>query len=299
MNNLNYHHLRYFFSIVEAGTLTEAARRLHVSQSSVSIQLRQLEENLDCALFDRQHKSLHLTEEGRIVFDYAKTIFQTGDELIATLNNRSRLYASTFRVGAVATLSRNFQIALLRSLIRDDRVEVIIHSASKGELLEQLRAHTLDVVLANRPAPEEGNRPLRNHRLAEQPVSLIGQPELALPNDFQFPNSLNRFPLILPSRANDIGIQFDHIMEQAGIRPLVAAEADDMTTLRLLAREMSVMALIPPVVVKDELVTGQLRDWIKIPNLRENFYAITQPRRYPSPFLEEILQRAGQEGLTS
>ncbi|MCH2157064.1 MAG: LysR family transcriptional regulator [Opitutales bacterium] len=62
MNNLNYHHLRYFFSIVEAGTLTEAARRLHVSQSSVSIQLRQLEENLDCALFDRQHKSLHLTE---------------------------------------------------------------------------------------------------------------------------------------------------------------------------------------------------------------------------------------------
>ena len=74
MSQLNYHHLRYFHAIVREGTLTRAAESLHVSQSALSIQLKKLEESLDCALFDRQHKTLILTEEGKMVLDYAETI---------------------------------------------------------------------------------------------------------------------------------------------------------------------------------------------------------------------------------
>lgn len=293
MDHLNYHHLRYFHAIVEAGTLTAAAERLHVSQSSLSIQLKQLEARLGCALFDRQHKTLRLTEEGRMAFDYADTIFRTGDELMATLQNRGVRYAKTFRVGATATLSRNFQLTFLGSLLRDDAVEVVIHTASMGELIAHLKAHTLDVVLSNRPVPEDGNTPLRSHRVAEQPVSLVAGHRVMLPDKFSFPAGLADLPLILPTRESAIRTQFDRMAERSGLAPLIAAEADDMAMLRLLARGMDAIALLPPVVVKDELESGELRDLFRIPGLSESFYAISAPRRYPSPYLEQVMRQPG------
>ena len=81
MAQLNYHHLRYFWMIANEGHLTRAAERLHVSQSALSIQLRQLEASLGQKLFEREGKRLLLTEAGRIALDYANAIFRTGDAL--------------------------------------------------------------------------------------------------------------------------------------------------------------------------------------------------------------------------
>ena len=101
MNKLNYHHLRYFHAIVREGTLTRAAESLHVSQSALSIQLKKLEDCLECALFDRQHKTLSLTEEGKMVLDYAETIFRTGDEMLATLHNQKKRYRDVLRLSLI------------------------------------------------------------------------------------------------------------------------------------------------------------------------------------------------------
>ena len=107
---LNYHHLRYFYTIATEGSLTRAAEQLNLSQSALSIQLKKLEESFGFALFDREHKGLVLTEEGRIALDYAETIVRSGDELLQTLVNRGGRYQRVLRVGAAATLSRNFQL---------------------------------------------------------------------------------------------------------------------------------------------------------------------------------------------
>ncbi|MEI2421288.1 LysR family transcriptional regulator, partial [Arthrospira platensis SPKY2] len=107
MSQLNYHHLKYFYAVAEAGNLTNAAALLNVSQSSVSVQIKQLELSLGVALFDREHKSLQLTEEGKIALHYARSIFRTGEELIATIGNKTGPFRQKLHVGAVATLSRN------------------------------------------------------------------------------------------------------------------------------------------------------------------------------------------------
>jgi LysR family transcriptional activator of nhaA len=106
---LNYHHLRYFWAIAREGGLTKAATKLNVAQSAISIQLRQLEETLGHPLFVRQNRKLALTEAGRITLQYAESIFKAGDELVDTLQHRSRRTRQVLRIGAVATLSRNFQ----------------------------------------------------------------------------------------------------------------------------------------------------------------------------------------------
>jgi LysR family transcriptional activator of nhaA len=138
MPKLNYHHLRYFWVIAGERSLTRAAERLHVSQSALSIQLRKLEDSLGQALFDRENKRLALTEAGRIALDYANTIFRAGDELENTLQNRPSGHRQVLRVGAVATLSRNFQLELLRPVLGRTDLELVVRSGSLRELRSQL-----------------------------------------------------------------------------------------------------------------------------------------------------------------
>ena len=94
---LNYHHLRYFWAVAHEGNLTRTAQRLNLSQSALSVQIKQLEDRLGHALFERRGRQLHLTEAGRIALDHADAIFSTGQELVATLTgpvqNRKALRA--------------------------------------------------------------------------------------------------------------------------------------------------------------------------------------------------------------
>lgn len=291
MNQLNYHHLRYFHAIVREGTLTRAAQSLHVSQSSLSIQLKKLEESLGCALFDRQHKSLILTEEGKMVLDYAETIFRTGEEMLATLQNQNKRYRNVLRVGAVGTLSKNFQLSFLKKALDDQELEVVIHSGNLRNLIAQLRAHTIDLVLSNNPVMRDADLKIHCHLLAEQPVSLVAPKSLKKRRAFQFPEDLRDLPMVLPSLESNIRASFDLIMEREGIAPLIAAEADAMAMLRLIARETEAVTLVPPVVVQDELENGRLVELYQIPEIRENFYAITASRRYPNPYLNKLLKK--------
>lgn len=291
MNTLNYHHLRYFYAVVRCGSLTEAARLLHVAQSSISVQIKQLEESLNTPLFDREHKSMQLTETGRMVLDYAETIFRTGDELMAMLSNRREGgFREKLRVGSAATLSRNFQLNFLRSMIEDQSVEVIIHSAAMPELLTRLNEHQLDLVLSNRKMLRQAGSSLRCHTIGQQAVSLLCRPQRIAKQRFQFPQDIADTPIVLPTLGNEIRDRFDQILERHGVVPLIAAEADDMAMLRLLAREMDALALLPAVVVSDEIAAGFLVEATRINDLNEHFYAITSDRRYPNRHVEMLLK---------
>lgn len=288
MASLNYHHLRYFWIIANEQNLTRAAERLHISQSALSIQLRKLEDSLGQALFERENRRLVLTEAGRIALDYANTIFRTGDELMSLLQNRPLGSLQMLRVGAVANLSRNFQLELLRPLLGRTDLKIVVHSGSLRELLAQLEAHTLDLVLSNRPVQRDGESLWHSRLLDEQPVSLVGKPVRSR-QPLRFPEGLAGLPLILPSLESEIRSAFDLVLDSAGIHPNILAEVDDMAMLRLLARESEALALVPPVVVLDELRNGTLVERHRIPDIRERFYAITPTRRFPNPLVRELV----------
>lgn len=286
---LNYHHLRYFHTIAREGSLTKAARRLQISQSALSVQLRRLEESLGHSLFDREHKSLVLTEVGRLALDYAESIFRAGDELADVLQNQASGRRKLLRIGAVATLSRNFQLALLRPLLDRDEVELVIRSGSLRELLSQLHAHTVDLVLSNMPVRKDAETGWHSHLLDEQHVSLVARKTRGQQRAFRFPEDLRGTPILLPSLESNIRSAFDLILDREGIRPVIAAEVDDMAMLRLLARESGALALVPRVVVRDELETGVLVEKHRFQEIKECFYAITPSRRFPNPLVKEII----------
>ena len=290
MARLNFHHLHYFWAVAKEGHLTRAAGQLNVSQSALSAQIKQLEDQLGQPLFTRQGRTLQLTEAGRVALAYADTIFTAGSELVATLRDGQRLERQVLRIGSVATLSRNFQESFLKPLLLRTDVELVLHSGSLPELLARLSVHTLDVVLSNSPVQADVDHPWRCRRIARQPVSLVGRPRPA-GQAFRYPQELADVPLLLPGRGNEIRAGFDLLCEQAGLRCRVMAEVDDMAMLRLLARDTAGVALLPAVVVRDELRQGTLQEYAVVPHLFESFYAITVQRHFEPPLLKALLQR--------
>ncbi len=290
MSRLNYHHLHYFWAVAREGHLTRAAHQLHVSQSALSAQIKQLEDQLGQPLFNRQGRALQLTEAGRVALAYADTIFSTGNELMATLRDGQRLERQVLRIGAVSTLSRNFQENFIAPLLQRPDVELVLQSGSLAELLVRLTVHTLDLVLSNRQVHGDADHPWRCRRIARQPVSLVGRPRAA-DQAFRYPDELAEVPLLLPGRDNDIRAGFDLLCDQLGLRFRVLAEVDDMAMLRLLARDTLGVALLPAVVVRDELRSGVLEEYAVLPHLYESFYAITVQRHFEPPLLKALLQR--------
>jgi LysR family transcriptional activator of nhaA len=220
--------------------------------------------------------------------EYANTIFRAGEEMLSTLQNRPAGQRQVLRVGAVATLSRNFQLDLLRPVLGRPGLELVVRSGSLRELRSQLQAHALDLILSNVPLRRDAETNWHSHLIDERPVSLVSRPFPEL-DDFRYPEGLRTTPLLLPTLESDLRSAFDLLLDQAGIRPLIVAEVDDMAMLRLLARECAGVTLVPPVVVKDELLNGTLVERCRVPGLRECFYAITPNRRFPNQVVRELV----------
>lgn len=290
---LNFHHLQYFWAVAREGNLTRAAERLRVAPSALSTQIRQLEAQLGQPLFERKGRALVLTEAGSLALSYAEEIFASGAELVTTLKQGRRKH-HVLRVGSVATLSRNFQRSFVRPLMKSPTARLRLKVASLTELLTELSQHELDVVLSNEPAPPSDARGFRTRRLARQSASIVSS---EWDGGFRFPQSLEGRPMILPSPRSELRREFDALCERLGVRVTVLAEVDDMATIRLLARDTSGLALVPSVVVRDELRDGSVRELYVVPDLSESFYAITAERRYQHPLLRSLFERSESELL--
>lgn len=296
LEQLNFHHLFYFWRVARSGHLTRAANELHISQSALSAQIRQLEERLGDALFERQGRRLILTETGQMALAYAETIFGLGQEMLGRLQGLGEGMIRV-RVGSVATLSRNYQENWLRPLLADPSVVLTLESGLLEDLLERLVQHRLDVVLANEAVPADPDRPLHCRFLGSQAISLVGPAAKWQGQTLRIPEDLDGLEVVLPGPRHSLRAQFDALCSAADVRPRLRAEVDDMAMLRLIARDSGWLTVLPEVVVQDELRIGNLVRVGQTAQLRERFYAITAPRRHRIERLELLLAAAPEVTL--
>lgn len=288
---LNFKHLRYFHAVAHEGNLTNAARRLNISQSALSTQIRLLEESIGHDLFERRGRRLELTESGRVALNYADSLFTTADEMLATFSGGSAHALRHLRIGALSTLSRNFQIRFLSPMVGRDDVHLVIRSGPLSNLVKALEAHEIDVLLTNRLPFRDSGTNWVAHLVGQAPVSLVG-PNPIDQDKVTLRDLLATSRLVLPAKDSGVRADFDLLVDRLGILPNVVAEADDMAMLRLLLKAGTGIGLVPPIVVRDELDSAILHDLMTIPGLTESFYAMTQSRRFPHPLVEQLLKIA-------
>jgi LysR family transcriptional activator of nhaA len=291
LNQLNFHHLFYFWRVAKLGHLTRAALELHTSQSSVSAQIRHLEERIGEALFTREGRRLSLTDTGQLVLAYADNIFGLGQEMLGRLEGRTA-GITRLRVGSVATLSRNYQENWIKPLLADPALVLTLESGLLEGLIARLVQHQLDVVLANETVPADPDRPLRCRFLGSQSISVVGPARRWKSQSLRIPEDLDGLDIALPGHRHTLRAQFDALCASAGVTPRLRAEVDDMAMLRLIARDSGWLTVLPGVVVQDELRAGTLVTVGHSTALQEHFYAITTPHQHRFEVLEHLLTGA-------
>jgi len=293
---MNYHHLRYFWAAAREGSITAAAEALHVSQPTVSVQVRKLEESLGHELLDRSGRSLTLTADGKIVFDYADEIFHLGAELLDTVASRLEGRPLRLVVGVASTIPNLVSFHLLEAAFAmDDPVRLVVRENRTDRLLADLATHDVDVVLADMPVPPDVGVRAYAHRLGSSTVDILGPPLLAHRLRDGFPESLTGQPFLLPTEGYTLRRSLDDWLAGADIRPHVAAEIEDTDLVNAFAEAGAGVFAAPSIISDDLRIRYALEVVGRAPGVREDFYAITAQRRIEHPAIAAITEGARKE----
>ena len=296
MEWLNYHHLRYFWVVAKEGSLKKAADKLHVSQPSISEQIKELEEALGEALFRRSGRSNVLTDAGQVVLRYAEEIFGLGAQLMSAVKQRPGVQALRFYVGVADAIPKLVVNEILKPVLAmPQTVHIICREGKMEDLLEQLAAHRLDIVLADEPASSSLEFKAFNHLLGESSVSFCAAPRLAARLGRGFPASLHDAPALLPTENTALRRSLEKWFQQRQIRPRVVAEFEDAALMKVMAVDEKGFAPIPTVIAVEALTRYGLRKIGATQECKEQFYAITAERRIVHPAAVAITENAKKQ----
>ena len=189
---LNYHHLYYFWVTAREGGVARASARLHMSQPSISVQIKRLESSLDVKLFQKHGRSLVLTDVGRLVYHYAEDIFGTGRDLLTAVKTSQSGRALPLTVGVANAVPKLVVCQLLRPLLQlPSPPRLVCKEDNTAQLLADLAIHAVDVVLTDAPAPPHIRVKVFNHVLGKSDTAFFARSPKAASLKRRFPQSLH------------------------------------------------------------------------------------------------------------
>lgn len=290
-NGLNYHHLLYFWTVVREGSISKAAEKLRLSQPTISAQIKVLEEALGERLFQRQGRTLILTDVGRVVDRYATEIFTAGNELLETLKGRPSGGALRLAVGVANAVPKLVVYRLLRPAIEGaDPVQITCNEGDPEQLLAQLAIHALDVVISDTPAAPHVRVKVFNHLLGESGITFFAGKALARRLRRRFPRSLDGAPMLLPTINTSLRRALEQWFEGEGLRPVVSCEFEDPALLKTFGDWGRAVFAAPTAVEAEVLRSHRVAVVGRTSAVRERYYAISVERR---------LKHAGVAAITS
>lgn len=230
-SDLNYQHLRYFHAVAREGSVLRAARTLHLAPSTVSGQIKTLEQELGRPLFERVGRGLVLTEFGQRVLTYADAIFELGEDLVRTAIDGPR--RERVRIGVSSVLPKLLARAVLQPALKPT-VELDIEHGNTEDLLGALASRRLDVVLSDIPPPTWLGPRAVQHKVVSTGIAVFGTQELADRVGTELPGALARVPWLVPPTGTSLRRGLDAWWDEIGLAPEIAAVVDDSALLKAL-----------------------------------------------------------------
>jgi len=280
LNALNFQHLLYFWTAARMGGIGHAAKELHLSQPTVSGQIKVLERSLGEVLFERRGRTLVLTEVGHIVFQYADEMFNVGRELQETLaGNAGAGRGTRLAIGISDALPKLTTYRLLEpALVPANQYRLVLHSGKTENLLTELATHELDIVLTDSQAPVGSIRAF-SHLLGESEVAIFGTADLAARYRRNFPKSLHDAPFLMHGNNTALRRTLDRWLNDHDIRPHLVAEVEDVALLQVLGQQGMGLFAAPSVVEEQICRDLGLVCIGKLPQVREQFFAVSMDRK--------------------
>ena len=300
MEWLNYHHLHYFWAVVQEGGIAAASRRLQISRPSISMQLKSLEAFFGQALFERRGRHLELTETGRLVHGYADEIFTTGRELVDAVRGRPTGRPVVFRVGIADVMTKLVAFQLLLPVLEEeggeDGSDLMLQCSEDHpeRLFARLALHELDLVLSDVPVTPRIDVRAYNHVMGESGITLFAAPKLARRLKRGFPDSLQGAPFLMPGPGTAVRSGLRRWLEDRELRPRVVGEFEDSALLKVFGHAAKGVFPAPTVVADEVCKQYEVRALGEV-EVSESFYAVTPERRIKHPAVSKLVESARRD----
>ena len=294
--HLNYQHLYYFWIVARAPSLTAAAQKLQISPSTVSTQIRSLEEKIGQELFERRSRSLILTDRGKVALAYADDIFSLGTELLDTMRsdagNPNHVYR--LRVGLSSHLPKLLTYELVSEGITcpDFPVHLVCLQGEASALVADLAVHHFDLVITDQPVSLASDLPIESKILGECNVHLMATAELAAKFRKGFPYNLNMAPMLLPDPDSKMRQLLEDYFHRMHIHPQVVAEISDSALLKSFGQGGAGLFPVPSIAVNQVAKQYNVEDLGALEGIKEHIYASYSASRQFNPAVEAILDKA-------
>lgn len=295
MEWINYHHLLYFWVVARTGSIARAKAELRLTQPTISGQIQKLEEALGEPLFVREGRGLVLTEVGRVVFRYADEIFSLGREMLDTVRGRPTGRPLRFVVGIADVVPKLVAHRLLAAVTElPHPVRLVCREDATERLLAELSVHAIDLVLTDAPLPPGASVRAYSHLLGECGVVLCAAPSLAKrwAGKRITPRSFDGVPFLLPTEGTSLRSSLQRWFSDHEIAPEIAAEFDDMALLKVFGQSGNGVFAVSDVIADEVCQQHDVRVVMRVPEIREKFYAISIERRLKHPAVVAISELA-------
>jgi LysR family transcriptional activator of nhaA len=293
MEWLNYHHLLYFWTVARLSSVSRAGEELHLTQATVSAQLKSLEGSLGEKLFRKTGRHLILTETGKVVFRYADEIFSLGREMMGTLKGRPQGRSARLTVGVADVMPKLVAFQLIEPALKlADSHRIICREGTNKELLSALAVHDIDVVLTDSQIDPAINVKAFCHLLGECGMTLFGTAKLASAYRRPFPQGLDGAPFLLPTSNTAVRRSLDQWFETEKIRPVIVAECEDSALLQVFGQRGLGLFFAPSVISADVRRQYSVKIIGKASAVREQFFAISLDRKLKHPAVVAISEAA-------
>ena len=290
---LNLKHLRYFWAVATHGSIAKAADVLYLTPQTISGQMSKLEEQVGSPLFERDGRGLVLTETGRLVFSYANEMFQLGSELQEVLDGHTPGFAHTIKVGIAMVVPKLLAYRVLEPVLTlPETVRLVCHEAPLENLLAELAIHKLDVVLADSPIMPGLSVRAYNHALGESGISFFAIPTQAKLLREDFPGSLDRARMLMPSFSSSLRRNLEKWFERQKVKPLVIAEFEDRALMKVFGESGTGVFTSPTAVEQDVLDKYRVEVIGRTEEIKESYYVISAERRIKHPAVSAITEAA-------
>ncbi|MGE0404163.1 MAG: LysR family transcriptional regulator [Kofleriaceae bacterium] len=290
LSKLNFNHLYAFWMIAEAGGISAAAKRMHVTHSTLSVQLRNLEDVLGGELFERRGRGLVITPFGDEIRARAGEIFRLGRDLVELARHETR-GRTTLRVGVLASLPKTITCRLLEPAFDRDLTIDAVHGPF-DRLLESLASGKIHVVLADQPPPQGTSLRLHAHELGESELLLYGTEKVIDRLEGKFPSCLDGAPMLMPHSGGALRRQIDQWLGEREIRVDVVGEIDDAGSLRAFGLRGHGLFPVRSALASEVSDVKGARRVGALHELRERYFAITRERTVRHPALVRLIDRA-------
>jgi DNA-binding transcriptional LysR family regulator len=283
--------LRAFLAIAELGTFTAAAHRVHVTQAAISMQIRQLENELGSKLFVRAPRRVMLTEAGEHLLQRARQILRDHDAALDEIAELAGAERGRLRVGSASAMVTTDVLPLLLKEMRKQHAhaEVTVASGTSEALVQQILSGELDLAFVSLPVEARG---INTERLSQDQLVAIASPLHRLAKQRTVSAyTLAGEKLILGERGGNTRRLIDQFFAQAGVTLRVAMELSRQAAIRRMVEEDMGVGIVPLLTVVDEVEKGRLvRWWIEGAHINWEMGIARLTGGYESPIMQTFIR---------